>query len=114
MNSKIIKIANKYFVIYKDGMLIDLKAKKKKPFSKNQQGYLKVAIWDSLTKKNVMKYQHQLIAKAFIPNPEKKPMIDHLNGNVADNRIENLRWVNNSENIQAAYDNGQIKKKRPL
>ena len=39
-------------------------------------------------------------------------MIDHLNGNVADNRIENLRWVNNSENIQAAYDNGQIKKKR--
>jgi hypothetical protein len=44
-------------------------------------------------------YVHRLIALAFIPNPENKEMIDHINRNKLDNRIENLRWVSRSENI---------------
>ena len=43
-------------------------------------------------------FMHRLIAEAFILNPENKPFIDHINGNRADNRIENLRWVTNKEN----------------
>ena len=42
---------------------------------------------------------HKLVARAFIPNPENKPVIDHINGNRADNRIENLRWVTQKENV---------------
>jgi len=40
----------------------------------------------------------RLIAIAFIANPTNLPMIDHINRNVLDNRIENLRWCSSSQN----------------
>ena len=41
---------------------------------------------------------HRLVAEAFIPNPDNKPCIDHINCVRSDNRVENLRWATNQEN----------------
>lgn len=42
---------------------------------------------------------HRLVATAFIPNPEKKPAVNHLNGVKTDNREKNLEWCSKSDSF---------------
>lgn len=76
------------------------KEKKIKPtIAKN--GYLRV----TLSKENKCKYVniHRLVAEAFIPNPNKYPCINHIDGNKLNNNLKNLEWCSHSYNLKEAY-----------
>lgn len=69
-----------------------------KPNSNNTGGYLKVA----LSKNGKVKrfYVHQLVAEAFLPNEDELPQIDHISGDKTDNRVANLQWISQVENLR--------------
>lgn len=49
-------------------------------------------------KKTYPRLVHRLVAQEFIPNPENKPIVDHIDTNGFNNRVDNLRWVTQQEN----------------
>ncbi len=74
----------------------------------NPTGYCTV----SLDKKGC--YIHRIIAGTFLPNPDNKPMVNHKDGNRRNNRVSNLEWATQSENIQHAVKTGLHKRAIPL
>lgn len=72
--------------------------------NKNSYGYSHVGL--SKEGKVKMICVHRLIANAFIPNPQNKPQVNHIDGNKSNNSISNLEWVSQKENIIHAFKTG--------
>lgn len=72
--------------------------------TKTKKGYLNV----TLLKKCKPFYTgvHRLVAQAFIPNPQDKPQVNHIDGNKENNCVNNLEWVTNEENMQHSWKTG--------
>jgi hypothetical protein len=74
----------------------------------NENGYMKVNLYDEFGKCK-KKYVHRLVAGAFIPNPNNLPVIDHIDCDVSNNQVSNLRWCTQSENIKHSWKCGNQK-----
>ena len=70
----------------------------------DNDGYQQVGIYIN-SKLHTMKV-HRLVAIAFIPNPENKPQVNHINGKKKFNWVGNLEWVTAKENVDHAINNG--------
>ena len=101
------------YEVSEDGEVRSLKYGKeiilKGRFSKD--GYLRYAL-----RKNGKAYEfkgHRLVAEAFIPNPENKPTINHINGDKTCNKKWNLEWATREEQMRHAYKLGLKKPIEP-
>lgn len=68
---------------------------------KASNGSLVCRVWYNKRMNSV--YIHREMAKAFIPNPEKKAYVMHKNEDLSDNRLENLRWATKSDVSRKSY-----------
>lgn len=88
---------NNNYSINKNGEVRnDATGRIKTPFKNKANGYLIVDLYKNNKSQKVP--IHRLVAEAFIPNPENKLTVDHIDGNRQNNSIENLRWATYSEN----------------
>ena len=103
---KLHKNTKKYYIT-EEGDIFDEDGNKKEP-KPHPKGYLQI----SLNGRNYL--VHRLVAIHFIPNPENKPQVDHINGVKTDCRVENLRWTTaheNNSNPNTAYKNDRFNHK---
>ena len=91
------------FTIFSDGRLYNRKTKRYRKWF-NSTTYPTTLI--SENGKSRLVSQHRLLAENFIPNPENKKEVNHINGIKNDNRLENLEWATKSENRKHAFDTG--------
>lgn len=92
--------------IYKDGRIAYFSQTILKPSTTNK-GYYKVYL--SVNSKKYTKFLHRLIAQTFLENKENKKTVNHINCLKTDNRVLNLEWMTNKENMNHAFDNGIYK-----
>lgn len=75
-------------------------------------GYREVSLWKDARPKYIN--VHRLVAKAFIPNPNSLPMVNHIDGDKGNNVVINLEWVDDRMNKQHAIDIGRITRFKKL
>lgn len=98
----VVSYKNKKPLILKGGVTND-----KKRSADN--GYRIVTLSTKGERKTKVFKCHRLVAEYFIPNPENKPCVNHIDGDKLNNDITNLEWVTYSENTVHAYSTGLTK-----
>lgn len=92
-------------IIRRDGTKQRFKGKQLTPFL-NSDGYCVVRLSDASNGRREIARVHRLVAEAFLPNPEGKPEVNHIDGDKSNPHLRNLEWVTSQENRQHAWGTG--------
>ncbi|CAL5982203.1 Conserved_hypothetical protein [Hexamita inflata] len=96
------------YEITKNGVIRNIKTQKVLKQSKVKDGYFLVSLFNIQEDKFIKYHVHRLVAQTFIENPDNLPLVDHKNRNNQDNRVENLRWITQSNNCKNRKSNKGI------
>lgn len=108
MRSK--EIINGNYVVYEDGRVWSNKRNKYLSHTRTSRNGRYLCVGLMVNGKQKHQYIHRLLAECFIPNPENKLEVNHLDGNPRNYSLDNLEWVTRSENCQHAYATGLMDK----
>jgi len=111
LKEKFVENTNKMYIITDEGKLYSLMSGKKKllkptKVKRRQTSYEETRIRFADGKNKGVKI-HRLVAQAFIPNPENKPQVNHIDSNGLNNHVSNLEWVTNKENHRHSLNQGR-------
>lgn len=98
------------YYICREGLVKSCKGKEPiilKPHRGDIQGHLNMRVTDKDGNPKEI-YLHRLLAQTFIPNPDKLPLVRHLNDIKDDNRLENLAWGTQLDNQKDSVRNGTV------
>lgn len=98
------------YLVSEDGQLYSLKTKRYLSNNSIRNGYIVNRIIVNGKIKTVER--HRVVAETYIPNPENKPIVDHIDENRTNNNINNLQWVTQEENMNKGTIAARTRAKR--
>lgn len=100
------------YLIYSDGTIINTNTNMVLKGSIGENGYKYYRLSKNGKKKTF--YEHRLVAETFLNNPDNLPVVNHKDGNKLNNNINNLEWVNYSENVKHFHKEiKKVKNRKP-
>jgi hypothetical protein len=87
-----------HYLLYEDGRVFNKNTGYWKKVYTGANGYPTVTLWRDGREKHLT--IHRLLATYFLPNPDEKAEVDHMDGDRANNSLDNLRWASRTENAQ--------------